>query len=208
MLDKQQLISSISTSSLRMTALQERERENNLAPQLENKMQRERARRCCFHAIFDLCLHFDWTQGHVSLSFSFFLPAFPPPSYFHFILIPLLVGMLPVAPTSTLYFRSHKGRKHSHTCTKNSTRVLHLRKSVKPNLQHPHPLTPPLVFFFFCPGFRGYQPTIPQPINPSDSTILIVSLIVLSQNNNSHKAKILIVGFSCHSRSSACEREY
>lgn len=79
MLDKQQLISTISTSSLRSGFAP---LENNLAPRLESKTESPKVP--CFHAIFDLCLVFSWTLGRVPFSLSLPLSSQPSPLLFPF----------------------------------------------------------------------------------------------------------------------------
>ncbi len=88
MLDKQQLISTISTTSVRCGwALLE----NNLAPWLESKTEIQKVP--CFYAIFDLRLIFSWTLDHMSFSLFSQHPLLPPS--FHFIPICALLGILP-----------------------------------------------------------------------------------------------------------------
>lgn len=190
MQDKQQLISTISTSSLRSgRALLE----NNLAPRLESKTESPKVQ--CFHAIFDLCLVFGWTLGHVpsSLSLSLFSPSLfllPPISisflFLHlFVFFPLLLFPSICLPGFFVFLSAQglSGKENApHTCTKPQTKHCIWEgvwnRNYLPSLH--------LCLFFLCFGVRGYHPTISQPINPSDRTILIVSHIVAFWNNKSH----------------------
>lgn len=130
MQDKQQLISTISTSSLRSgRALLE----NNLAPRLESKTESPKVQ--CFHAIFDLCLVFGWTLGHVpsSLSLSLFSPSLfllPPISisflFLHlFVFFPLLLFPSICLPGFFVFLSAQglSGKENApHTCTKPQTK--------------------------------------------------------------------------------------
>ena len=98
MLDKHQLISTISTSILRSDCFLQ---ENNLAPRLETRIQKK---VLCFHNMFDLCLDFSCTSAHVLFFFLSAPQVFPPPSYFHFISISLLICSLLIGPESLLGF--------------------------------------------------------------------------------------------------------
>lgn len=175
---QQQLISAISTSRLRRgCALQE----DNLAPRLESKTESPKV--ACFHAIFDLCLVFGWTLAHAPFSLSSLFPPRLPSSLplpFHSFLRLLVFFPLLLFPSISLspfgffvYFFSTWGLSGTenapHTGNNTSNRALNLRRGVKQKLW---PLTPPPSFFFFlpCSGVRDQQPTISQPINPSDRT--------------------------------------
>lgn len=162
MIDKQQLISTISTSSLRSgCALLE----SNLAPRLERKTESPEVP--CFHAIFDLCLVFGWTLGNAPLP-----PAFPPPSYFHYIPIFLILVLFTLLPSPSPGLCLLEVPQEKRVLL-----VLVQEKGCETETA------------FLCFRVKGHQPTSPQPINPSDRTILIVRLIVTFQNNNSHIAK-------------------
>ena len=166
MLDKQQLISTISTSSLRSGfALLE----NNLAPRLESKTENPKV-TCC-HTISDLCHVFDWALGRVP----FFFPAFPPPSYFHFTPFSLLIGILPFAPIS-LYFPPwlfcplfrYLSSPGERKCSSHSYKTPQTERCIWEGVRNRNSTS---VFFFNASRVKGHQPTISQPINSSDRNL-------------------------------------
>lgn len=149
------------------------------------KAKQESSEVLCFHAIFDLHLILGRTSGHVPFSL--------PPTSISLLFPPLTVILL-LAPISlpdfflhVLNILSHLGeRKCSSHLWKTSNLSAAFEKGCETETV---PLTPPNSFSFYASGSEVASLTIPQPISPSDRTVLTVSLIMAERINSSLSVK-------------------
>lgn len=172
MLDKQQLISAISTSILTSDSSLQK---NNMAPQ------------------FDLCPDFNWTWVMFPFCFSlFFLPSFS--SSLLFSVHPYFSVYWYSACSST---SASQGRKMLHKLVQNLKLSVVIDKGCE--TENYPPLSS---FSFFALESEVTSLLFLKLSTPSDRTVLTISVIVVFQDQDSHTGKILIMGFYAAGRHS------